>query len=359
MRTSRDLPMIAIVCRMIALGMFALGSPALAQGDHPTMDLFAPEMIAPKLDFGNGSAGEALSAPVPYAPGLEGTLGVPAPEQLHDLSLEARLIADAPPLTEGITWRVFEARPGQDGRLALRATARGGRTTIQLPTGDYLIHAGFGRAGATKRVAIAGDDHSESLVLDAGGLKLGAVVGDDEPVSAERLGFEILQENEEGELVSVVPRATPGRVLRLSAGTYHVISRYGEVNAVVRADIQVEPGKLTEAVMRHTGAEVTLKLVAAEGGEALANTSWTVLTQDGTTVHESIGAFPRIVLAEGSYSAVASHHDEVYSRDFTVEAGVDRDIEVRLADVVQPELEPGDVPEVSGAPHSPDPGAPD
>jgi hypothetical protein len=216
-----------------------------------------------------------------------------------------------------------------------------------------LVHAGFGRAGATKRVAIADRDQMESLVLDAGGLKLGAVVGDEEPVSAERLAFEILQQNEDGELVTVIPRATPGRVLRLSAGTYHVISRYGDVNAVVRADIQVEPGKLTEAVMRHTGAEVTLKLVSAEGGEALANTSWTVLTQDGTTVHESIGAFPRIVLAEGSYSAVASHHSEIFSRDFTVEAGVDRDIEVRLADVVQPELEPGNVPEISGAPMQP------
>jgi hypothetical protein len=347
------LPM-SIVSRLLALVLAAaFAVPASAQENGSTLDMFAPEMIAPKLDFENGGAGEALAAPVPNAPGLDGTLAIPPPEQLHNLVLEARLVADAQPLSEGITWRVFEARPGQDGQLALLATAHGGTTTVQLPAGDYLIHAGFGRAGATKRVAIADDDQMESVVLDAGGLKLGAVVGDEEPVSAERLAFEILQQNEDGELVTVIPRATPGRVLRLSAGTYHVISRYGDVNAVVRADIQVEPGKLTEAVMRHTGAEVTLKLVSAEGGEALANTSWTVLTQDGTTVHESIGAFPRIVLAEGSYSAVASHHSEIFSRDFTVEAGVDRDIEVRLADVVQPELEAGNVPEISGTPMQP------
>ena len=106
---------------------------------------------------------------------------------------------------------------------------------------------------------------------------------------------------------------------------------------IFRADIEVGAGKLTEATMRHTGAEVTLKLVSEEGGEALANTSWTVTTQDGIAVNESVGAFPTLILAAGQYTAVAKHQDDIYSRDFTVEAGLERDIEVRLADLVLPE----------------------
>jgi len=137
-------------------------------------------------------------------------------------------------------------------------------------------------------------------------------------------------------------------VLRLSAGTYHVISRYGNVNAVVRADIHVEAGKLTQAVMRHTGAEVTLKLVSTEGGEALANTSWTVTTEDGVTLNESVGAFPTLILAAGNYTAVAKHEDQIYSRDFKVEAGLERDIEVRLADIVQPDATPSSIPPAAG-----------
>ena len=39
----------------------------------------------------------------------------------------------------------------------------------------------------------------------------------------------------------------------------------------------------------------------------------------------------------GPITAVAKHQDGIYSRDFTVEAGLQRDIEVRLADLVQPE----------------------
>lgn len=346
--------MSAFARQLLAFALIAFCAPALAQSESdPTLDLFAPGMVAPKLDFQSEPADRPLAAPVPYAPSLDGTLAVPEPEQQHELVLEARLLADGPPVSDGITWRVFSAQPTPDGELPLVARARGGTTSVRLASGDYLIHAAFGRAGATKRVTIADDDQVESLVLDAGGLKLDAIVGDDEPVPTARLAFEILQENENGELVTVIPAATPGRVLRLSAGTYHVISRYGDVNAIVRADIQVEPGKLTEAVMRHTGAQVTLKLVSVEGGEAVANTSWTVLTQDGTTVHESIGAFPSIVLAEGAYSAVAMHQDKIYSRDFAVEAGVDRDIEVRLSDLVQPELEQGTLPEISGAPLQP------
>lgn len=338
---------------LLALGLLALSGPAPAQeaGD-PTLDLFAPGRVAPKLDFEDAPSSGSLAAPVPYAPSLEGTPAVPAPERQRDLVLEARLVADGPPLANGVTWRVFGSRPGPDGQLVLVATAEGGSTTVQLASGDYLIHAAFGRAGATKRVSIADGDKMESLVLDAGGLKLDAIVGDNETVPAEHLAFDILREDDNGELVTVVPGAKPGLVLRLAAGTYHVISRYGGVNAVVRADIQIEPGKLTEVVMRHTGAEVTLKLVSVEGGEAVANTSWTVLTKDGTTVHESIGAFPSIVLAEGSYEAVASHQDQVYSREFTVEPGVDRDIEVQFSDLVVPEVS-GNTPGISGAPQQP------
>ena len=35
------------------------------------------------------------------------------------------------------------------------------------------------------------------------------------------------------------------------------LSKYGDVNAVTRADVRVEKGKLTEVVMNHRAAEVT------------------------------------------------------------------------------------------------------
>ncbi len=264
--------------------------------------------------------------------------GPAAAQSSYNLIMEARLMDGAEPLTSGVIWRVFAPSPERDGSLPLVfETEQGGTAAVKLPPGDYLVHAAFGRAGATKRVTISDDDQFESLVLNAGGLVLDSVVNEEQSLPADRLSFEILQENEAGDLITVVPHAGKDSLIPLSAGKYHVVSRYGSVNAIVRADIVVEAGKLTRAVMRHTGAEVTLKLVSEIGGEAIANTSWTVTTQDGITVHESIGAFPSIVLTAGGYTAIAKHQDRIYSRDFTVEAGVERDIEVQLEDIVQPE----------------------
>ena len=55
--------------------------------------------------------------------------------------------------------------------------------------------------------------------------------------------------------------AKPGLVIRLNAGAYHIVSLYGDANATVRADVTVEPGKITEATIKHTGAKTTFKLV--------------------------------------------------------------------------------------------------
>jgi hypothetical protein len=341
---------------LLAFGLLAGASGAFAQdAGSPGADIFSQGLVAPNLDtILLPAPAETLATPETPPPALR-TAPLPiAPGRSHSLVLEARLVAEGAPLTSGLIWRVFGAQPGPDGQLPLFAeTPPGGTTTVQLPPGDYFVHAAFGRAGATKHVTIEDDDQMESLVIDAGGLKLDSVVGEDQPIPPGRLTFEVLQPDETGELVTVVPDASPGRVLRLSAGGYHVISRYGNVNAVVRADIEVKAGRLTEAVMRHTGAEVTLKLVSEEGGEAIANTNWTVTTQDGITVHESIGAFPSIILASGTYTAVAKHQDQIYSRDFTVETGLERDIEVRLSDIVQPETGPIVSPGTGGVPMEP------
>ena len=325
-----------VVRILFAWTLFFAPAAAAQEMDRPSIGLFEPGLVAPQMDFGSPAA-DALPAPIPYAPASPGSPDAAGTGEERSVSLQAHLVEGSQPLQDGIVWRVFAARPAEDGSLPLVSTARGGSTTVKLAPGEYLVHAAFGRAGVIKRLTVADQNQTASLVLNAGGLRLDAVVGDDDPLPTDRVRFDIHQEDPSGALVTIVPNATPGRVVRLQAGTYHVISRYGDVNAIVRADIEVEPGKLTEAVMRHTGAEVTLKLVAAEGGEALANTSWTVLTEGGDTVHESIGAFPSIILAEGKYAAIATHQRRVYSRDFVVESGSDRDVEVRLSDIVQPQ----------------------
>jgi hypothetical protein len=289
------------------------------------------------LPPGASPSSDALWLPLPYTSPQSG-VGTVQPTGA-EVVLEARLTQDSGPLSDGVVWRVFATKPDKDGGLPLVATAEGGTAAILLDPGSYFVHASFGRAGATKRLTVDRGPHAESLVLEAGALRFGAVVGDDQALPDGKVVFEVSHDEEDGARAIVVPDAKPGLVLRLNAGIYHVVSRYGTLNAVVRADIEVKPGKLTDAVIRHKAAEATLKLVAEAGGEALANTSWAVLTKGGDTIHESVGAFPRIVLAEGGYTAVARHKGRIYARDFTIESGVDRDVEVKLSDEVRTEAD--------------------
>jgi hypothetical protein len=68
--------------------------------------------------------------------------------------------------------------------------------------------------------------------------------------------------------------------------------------------------------------------VKERGGEAIADTQWSVLTPGGDAIKESIGAFPRVILAEGDYRVVARNENKTYERDFKVITGVDGEVEV-------------------------------
>lgn len=263
-----------------------------------------------------------------YAPaGTEGNLA----QTPGKISLEAQLAADAPAVTRGLVWRIFAPEAGPDGKLALIATAEGGSSAFELAPGSYLVHAAFGSAGATKRITLGtGELRQESLVLDAGGLKLDAVLSGGVRIPSDKLRFSIYEAHSEtGEdRRLVVPNVSPKTVVRLNAGTYHVISKYGRVNAIIRSDIRVEAGKLTEATVEHRAAQLTMKLVREAGGEAIADTHWSILTESGDIVRESVGAFASMVLAEGTYTINAKNRDRNYQRDFTVVAGRNQDVEV-------------------------------
>lgn len=248
--------------------------------------------------------------------------------------LEAKLAEGGEPMKYGLSWRIFSPIPGPDGKLPMLASSEGGSTSFDLDPGDYFVHVAFGRAGATKKLKISAneDPAPQTLVLDAGGMVLNAVSGSDVRIPPDELSFAIYSNEvkEDGERGLIMDNVKPNEIVRLNAGTYHVVSDYGKVNATIRADIKIEAGRLTQAVIQHRAAKITLKLVSQTGGEAIADTAWSILTASGDSVAESVGAFPVVVLAEGNYTAVARHKNNIYQRDFTVTSGRNQDVEVLL-----------------------------
>lgn len=303
---------IALICTAMILH-----APGLASAQEAFGDTVDPDIALPGLSsYAPASAAGAAAA------------------STRSVQMEAVLTEDGPPLTYGLTWRIFHPVPGVDGKLPLLATSEGGSAKFEFEPGDYFIHVAFGRAGVTKKLTVPRDGPVERqrLVLEAGGLVLNAVSGIDMRIPPSQLIFNIYtaEEGIDGERQLVVEDVKPDTIVRLNAGIYHIVSEYGGVNAVIRSDIRVEAGKMTEAVIQHRAAQLTLKLVAEAGGEAIADTAWSILSSGGDTVSESVGAFPTIVLAEGGYTVIARNKTQVYQREFTVVAGRNSDVEVLL-----------------------------
>lgn len=329
--------MVSRAARLALLILPLLHAAASAEGPKPAATSPAPAATAPGAPL---PILPAPAAPLPYAPNPPAA--VPAPlgtgvKAQPMLVLKALVTDDGKPIKSGLVWRVFQdVQEGGETKMKLVATSAGGETSFQLDPGSYIVHAAYGRAGATTRVTIDKAERTETLVLNAGGVKLNALVVGDLPADPERVTFDIFSKDadQRGDRQALVLGAKPGKIIRLNADTYHVVSRYGDLNAVVRAEIHVNPGKLTEATVYHKAAKATLKLVAEAGGEALAGVNWLILTPSGDQIAETVGAFPSFVLADGEYSVVAKHQGQVYTRRFVVEAGYDKEVEL-VADGVK------------------------
>jgi hypothetical protein len=245
------------------------------------------------------------------------------------LSLTARYGKDLPVINSGLVWRVFSDRPDETGVFKMIREDHGATPNIVLQPGSYVIHVTLGLVSAVRPVTLKSETDRESFVLPAGGLRIEGRVGTSK-IPQNQVAFSIYKGSqfEVGERAPLVPNVSAGDVAVLPEGTYYIISNYGDANSVVRSDIRVQAGKLTDVIITHRAAVITLKLVSEKGGEALANTAWSVITPGGDVIKESIGAFPRVVLSEGEYRAIAKNEGKVFERPFNVVNGVDGEVEV-------------------------------
>ncbi len=299
--------------------------PGLAPGT--TQSLAPPGAGAPAAPKGPllQSLPPASSAPAAHPPAP----AVPAGQVA--LAVSARFGRDLPAITGGLHWRVYPNKPEQ-GPLRPLKEDRSAAPVFTLAPGSYVVHVGFGLASATKTVQLRADavrEVREVLEVPAGGLRIEGKVGDAR-IPHGQISFDVYKGSqfEPGDKRPIVQSVPAGDLILVPEATYHIVSNYGDANAVVRSDIRVQAGKLTDATVTHRAAIITLKLVRERGGEALANTQWSVLTPGGDVIKESIGAFPRVILAEGEYRVIARNDGQSFPGGFKVITGVDREVEI-------------------------------
>jgi hypothetical protein len=281
---------------------------------------------------GAGSPGATITNPTPLPPQAAPSLAQAAPIVPAGhvaLFVAARYGHDAAPISGGLIWRVYAAKPDATGVFRLLKEDRTAAPTFVLPPGNYVVHASLGLASAAKAIQLRTDTVHEVFDIPAGGVRLEGRVGDVR-IPTGQIAFDIFpgSQFDTSDRRPVAQNVMSGDVVLLPEGTYYIVSNYGDANSVVRSDVHVVAAKLTDIVVTHRAAVLTLKLVNENGGEALANTQWTVLTPGGDVIKESIGAFPRVVLAEGDYHLIARNEGKTYQRDFKVITGVDGEVEV-------------------------------
>jgi hypothetical protein len=325
----------ALVLALVAVEPSAAVAQSLAQNSlfsaTPSTGLISPLPATRGDIFGPSNlptppAQTPLPAPNPGTT----TASIPmVPAGQVALALSARFGKDSLPIGGGLTWRVYAAKADATGNFKLVKEDKSPSPTLVLPTGAYIVHVGFGLATAVKPVDLRGPSVHEEFDLPAGGLRIEGKVGDVR-IPAGQISFDVYKGSqfEAGDRRPIAERVMTSDVVVVPEGTYYIVSNYGDANSVVRSDIRVQAGKLTDITVTHRAAAITLKLVSDRGGEALANTAWSVLTPGGDVIKESIGAFPRVVLAEGDYHLIARNEGKIYQRDFKVVTGVDGEVEV-------------------------------
>jgi hypothetical protein len=247
------------------------------------------------------------------------------------VTLSAKVTEDGTDIETGVIWRIYRDKPGADGKLRLLSQHRDAAPQLRLDVGDYLVHVAYGRASLTRKITVAaGKAVNEKFVINAGGLKVAAVLASGEAVPDNAVVYSVLSDERDqfGNRITVLSGARPGVTMRLNAGLYQVQSTYGDANAVVRGEVAVEPGKVTEATLVHSAARATFRLVMRPGSEALADTQWSIVGSQGETVKESAGALPTHVLAPGIYAVVAKRFGQSFRREFTVQAGETVNVEI-------------------------------
>src|SRR3989449_5405629 len=307
------------------------GAPVLRPpNDVPSVPPGPAQSITPPASSAAPKAPSQQSPPAAANPGGQAHVAPSAPSVPSGhatLAVTARFGRDLPVINGGLHWRVY--RSEQNGIPRLVKEEKGSAPTFALPPGPYVVSAGFGLASVTKAVQLRPEAMREVFEIPAGGLRIEGRVGDAR-IPHGQISFDLYKGSqfEPGDKRPIATAIMTGDVVLVPEGTYHIVSNYGDANATVRSDIQVQVGKLTDTTINHRAAIITLKLVNERGGEARADTQWSVLTPGGDVVKESIGAFPRVILAEGEYRAIARNDNKTFESEFRVVAGVDREVEV-------------------------------
>ena len=244
------------------------------------------------------------------------------------IALKAQIAASLKTIKRDVHWSVYKIDDAAKNKWRKVAEKSAPTAKFNLEQGDYVVRSDFGHANAAILVSVEpGKIADATIVFNAGGLRvkpslafLDIPKGKTTHLSLVRLDT---SKSNDG-LGNIVAE----KIIRLNAGSYELISKFGEVNAITKTNIVVKPGMLTDVEINHKAAIVMFKLSDKAKGKTASPVSWHLLSQDGALLKKTTLPSPTHILAPGDYKITAIRGAKVHTSTFSVTVGENKSVEL-------------------------------
>ncbi len=242
------------------------------------------------------------------------------------MELAAKLSADGGTILRPVKWIIHGEPANAPGTWKKVAEREEPSPRLDLPAGRYVVQTVYDRARTARRIEVVKDRTTVMTVtLNVGALRmlsrLGANAGAAQ--SAEHLVYRLEGIGSKPKLIGTSD--TPGALMRVSAGTYKIVSRYLPGNSVAEATARVQPGMISPVEIDHNAGVASLFAVHANDAKPV---NWVVTDAEGRVVTMTDKRRPSLVLRSGTYTATATAAGVGKFRKFEVKPGDNLKVEV-------------------------------
>ena len=210
---------------------------------------------------------------------------------VEGLELSARFTESARENIRDIDWTISDAA-GEKVFTGVTTVA-----DASLPPGNYRISARYGAAEFIQGVTVhQGTKLSVRFVLNAGALRILPRIKGLDPQTIPSLNKVFaLSGPLQGQLISA--SRNPGEILKVSAGSYRIESRFQNGNAVAVTDVKVRSGILSAVNVDHIAGLAKLTYL----GAASQDVQWIIRDKTGKALPTLFGPQADLVLNAGRY----------------------------------------------------------
>jgi Ca-activated chloride channel homolog len=251
------------------------------------------------------------------------------------LKLSVLMEEGGPPVVKDVAWDVL-GEADAEGNRPKAGYSYEAQPTLSMPAGKFRVEVAVGNAKGSAEVEVkAGATTEKVIVLGAGRIKLSALAVEGSTPITKDLGWDVFgAADAEGNQAKVAFSYDDQPTFSLPAGKYTTELRWDK--AIVRKEIEVLAGKLTESALVLNAGTLDLSAVMGEGSNpAPDGLTWDFMSAlDAEGERKKVGfsydAKPKVRLLAGKYLISVVRGGVTVQSEVEVQAGKLTNVVVNL-----------------------------